>query len=190
MLARAGAYLRQHHLGLLALFVALGGTAYAGATLPRDSVGTGQLRDNAVTSAKVDDRSLLETDFKAGELPRGERGKRGEQGERGRRGKRGPKGERGERGRRGRRGAQGPAGATNVTVRTAPLTVAAGGANATAACTGEERATGGGYAVDSGSATIQQSRPEPASGTPTGWHVAVTATSPAQVTVHVVCAAP
>jgi hypothetical protein len=77
-----------------------------------------------------------------------------------------------------------------VTVRTAPLNIAAGSGNATAACTGGERATGGGYTVDSGSATVQQSRPEPASGTPTGWHVAVTATSPAQVTVHAVCAAP
>jgi hypothetical protein len=187
MLARAGAYVRQHHLGLLALFVALGGTAYAGATLPRDSVDTRQLRDGAVTSVKVKDRSLVESDFKEGELPRGKRGAKGERGERGPRGKRGAKG---ERGRRGRRGAEGAAGATNVTVRTAPLTAAAGAAEATAACTGEERATGGGYSVDSGSATVQQSRPEPAGGTPTGWHVAVTATSPAQVTVHVVCAAP
>ena len=37
----------------LALFVALGGGAYAAATLPRDSVGTAQLRTAAVTLPKL-----------------------------------------------------------------------------------------------------------------------------------------
>lgn len=37
-------------LSLLALFVALGGTTYAAATLPKNSVGTKQLKKNAVTS--------------------------------------------------------------------------------------------------------------------------------------------
>jgi hypothetical protein len=45
-------YLRQHHVGLLALFIALSGTAYA-ATLPRNSVGTPQLKKNAVTAPKI-----------------------------------------------------------------------------------------------------------------------------------------
>jgi hypothetical protein len=36
----------------LALFVALGGSAYAAVGLPRNSVGTKQLKDGAVTSAK------------------------------------------------------------------------------------------------------------------------------------------
>ena len=47
------AYLRRHHIGLLALFVALGGTSYAAAKLPRNSVGTPQLRSGAVTQAKL-----------------------------------------------------------------------------------------------------------------------------------------
>lgn len=55
----------------LALFIALGGGAYAAAKLPADSVGTTQLRDNAVISSKVLDGSLLARDFKAGELPGG-----------------------------------------------------------------------------------------------------------------------
>ena len=52
----------------LALFIALGGTSYAVATLPRDSVGSEQLRTNsvggpeirrqAVKSSDIDDRSV------------------------------------------------------------------------------------------------------------------------------------
>ena len=43
----------------LALVVALGGTSYAATVLPRNSVGTAQLRNNAVTSVKVKNGSLL-----------------------------------------------------------------------------------------------------------------------------------
>jgi hypothetical protein len=187
MLARLGAYLRQHHLGMLALFIALSGTAYA-ASLPADSVGTKQLKDGAVNSSKVRDGSLRKGDFGKGELPRGERGPQGKTGERGPRGKAGP---RGKRGKRGKRGAAGRAGATNVTVRTAPLSVGVGPeAAATASCNGGERATGGGYDVESGGVTVQDSRPEPATGTPSGWHVGATATGAGQLTVYVICAAP
>ena len=52
MLAGMGSYVRRHHVGFLALFIALSGTAYA-ATLPRNSVGTAQLKKNAVTAPKV-----------------------------------------------------------------------------------------------------------------------------------------
>src|SRR3954451_16327990 len=61
-------YLRRHHVGLLALFMAMSGTAYA-ATLPRNSVGTAQLKANAVTSAKVKNGSLRLSDFARGHLP-------------------------------------------------------------------------------------------------------------------------
>jgi hypothetical protein len=46
-------YLKRHHIGLIALFVALGGTSYAATQLPRNSVGTGQIRAGAVTTAKL-----------------------------------------------------------------------------------------------------------------------------------------
>ena len=52
MLARLVSYVRRHHIGFLALSIALSGTAYA-ATLPRNSVGTAQLKKNAVTAPKV-----------------------------------------------------------------------------------------------------------------------------------------
>jgi hypothetical protein len=55
----------------LALFLALGGGAYAATQLPNNSVGTNQLKKNAVISQKVKDGSLLATDFKSGQLPRG-----------------------------------------------------------------------------------------------------------------------
>ena len=48
------AYLRRHHIGLLALFIALGGTSYAAAKLPRNSVGSQQIRSGAVTQSKLE----------------------------------------------------------------------------------------------------------------------------------------
>lgn len=60
----------------LALFVALGGTSYA---VARNSVGSAQLRANAVTSAKVKNRTLQSTDL-APSARAGLRGPRGLQG--------------------------------------------------------------------------------------------------------------
>ena len=72
-----GSYLRRHHVALVALFIALGGTSYAAVALPRGSVGTPQLRKNAVTTAKVKNGSLLAKDFRAGQLPAGPAGSPG-----------------------------------------------------------------------------------------------------------------
>lgn len=46
-------YLRRHHLAIVALFVALGGTSYAATQLPANSVGTRQIRAGAVTPSKL-----------------------------------------------------------------------------------------------------------------------------------------
>lgn len=78
-------------IACVALFVALGGVAYA-AVLPKNSVGTKQLKKNAVTSAKVKDHSLQATDF-AGGLPagpKGDPGPAGTPGVQGEPGERGP----------------------------------------------------------------------------------------------------
>jgi hypothetical protein len=64
-------------VALIALFVALGGTGYAAVRVPPNSVGSTQLKSNAVRSSKVKNRSLLAKDFKAGQLPRGPRGRTG-----------------------------------------------------------------------------------------------------------------
>ena len=54
----------------LALLVALGGTSIAAVNaLPANSVGTAQLKNNAVNSQKVRNNSLLEEDFAPGVLP-------------------------------------------------------------------------------------------------------------------------
>ena len=67
----------------LALTVALGGTGYAAITLPNNSVGTKQLKKNAVVSSKVKNRSLKAVDFASGQLPRGPQGAQGSAGAQG-----------------------------------------------------------------------------------------------------------
>lgn len=67
-------------IATLALFLALGGGAYAAVKLPKNSVTSKQIKNNAVNSAKVANGSLLSRDFKAGQLPAGARGPQGAQG--------------------------------------------------------------------------------------------------------------
>src|SRR3954453_2335920 len=66
-------------VSMMALFVALSGGAYA-LSIPRHSVGSKQLKRNAVTSSKVKNHALLAGDFKPGQLPAGERGPAGDRG--------------------------------------------------------------------------------------------------------------
>ena len=66
-------------ISLIALFVALGGTSYAAITsLPANSVGTKQLKNGAVTAAKINAGSSLKDYLKyGGTLPvRQDRGRR------------------------------------------------------------------------------------------------------------------
>jgi hypothetical protein len=77
----------------LCLFILLGGGAYAAVKLPKNSVGTKQLKkgavkaddlgENAVSSPKVANGSLLKEDFAADQLPPGPQGEQGERGLRG-----------------------------------------------------------------------------------------------------------
>ena len=106
----------------LALLVALSGTGYAVSNLPPGSVGSAQLKDNAVTntkiansavtSEKIRNRSLLAIDFLAGQLPRGKAGAAGPPGALGPAGATGPAGPAGAAGTIG-----------NITVRQAGISV-------------------------------------------------------------------
>jgi hypothetical protein len=109
----------------MALVVALGGVSYAATVLPKNSVGTAQLKKNAVVSKKVTDHSLLARDFKAGQLPTG---RRGPQGDVGASGPRGPQGDVGATGPKGDKGDVGPSTAFS-----------AGDNNLLAATTGSEQ---------------------------------------------------
>ena len=77
----------------LALAIALSGTAVAASVaLAPNSVGTPQLKTNAVTTAKVKNGTLLRADFKAGQVPAGRAGPAGPAGAAGAAGPAGPAG--------------------------------------------------------------------------------------------------
>lgn len=125
----------------VALAVALSGTGIAAVTaaLPRNSVGTAQLKNNAVTSQKVLNGSLLKADFAAGQLPAGKPGQIGPPGPAGPQGLTGP---------------QGPTGLVgDITLHSAsvdvPPTLPAedgkwGNRNVQANCDSDEKGVGGG----------------------------------------------
>jgi hypothetical protein len=184
MLSRLSARLSYANVvATVALFVALGGGAYAAVALPRNSVKAKQIAKNAVRaseiksgavrSSEVRNGSLLAGDFATGQLPKGDKGDKGEP------------------------GAAGPAGATNVRVRRADASVAAGATRLLpAACQAGERATGGGGS-NGGEAGVNiiQSSPYPevsAGTTPTGWQVTYHNTTGADsdIWAYAVCAAP
>lgn len=69
-----------HVVSTIALFVALGGTSYAALNLPANSVGTPQIKNNAVTGAKVRNGSLTLADLKQAGILRGPTGPEGAKG--------------------------------------------------------------------------------------------------------------
>src|SRR5215208_2284169 len=102
--------LRNRHIStsiaVAALLVAVFGSTPLGHAasrmiLPKNSVGTAQIKQAAVTGLKVRDHSLSAVDFRAGELlaaPRGPKGEKGENGEQGAQGETGPEGPEGDKG--------------------------------------------------------------------------------------------
>jgi hypothetical protein len=104
----------------IALGIALTGTSVAAVTaLAPNSVGTPQIKANAVTGAKVRNRSLTRADFAASSLPRG------------------PAGPTGATGPAGPAGPAGPTGVIGaVTVRQAGVVVPGGAAQNSAYSTG------------------------------------------------------
>src|SRR6201996_909465 len=93
----------------LALFFALAGGAWAATQLPKESVGSTQLKDGAVTPGKL-----------SAQAKKSFTGARGEAGAQGALGPRGTEGQRGENGAVGATGMQGLRGATGATGAAGP----------------------------------------------------------------------
>ena len=72
-------------VSMLALLLAMGGTGYA-LSIPKNSVGSAQIKNNAIKTSDVKDGSLLSGDFMAGQIPPGPQGAQGAQGTQGPRG--------------------------------------------------------------------------------------------------------
>ncbi len=128
-------------VAMLALFVALGGASYAAVSLPRNSVGTVQLKANAVNTSKVLNHSLLSADFKSGQIPKGPAG---------------PKGATGATGAAGPAGPAGPAGISGLELVSGTVQTGTGNHSATATCPSGKKAISGGYNTSgiSGTPTI------------------------------------
>jgi hypothetical protein len=150
------------------------GHAAASMVLPKNSVGTAQLKAASVTGAKIKNGSLTAAKFKPGQLPAGPQG---------------PKGDAGPKGDPGQPGANG---ATKVVARYSNATSVQPGASAhaTAGCEAGEKATGGG-GWGSGKLFITQSYPVASAGeTTTAWGIDVFNGDAASQNfrVYVVCA--
>lgn len=118
----------------IALFIALGGVSYAATALPSNSVGTLQIKEKAVTGAKLADGAVVAGKIGPGAVgvsnlgpgaqlalkgatgPAGTKGDKGVPGTPGAKGETGAAGARGPEGPRGETGPQGPAGSAAISV--------------------------------------------------------------------------
>jgi len=108
MLKAFGRFARQNSIGLLALFVALSGTAYAATSLPKNSVGTKQIKNGAVTKSKINSKAISSLKGATGASgPKGDQGIQGIQGLPGVKGDTGIQGIQGLKGDQGIQGIQG-----------------------------------------------------------------------------------
>lgn len=181
----------------LALFVALGGGAYAAFELPPNSVGTPQLKHGAVTSVKVRDGSLRIQDFKLRHLPAGPTGPIGPTGPAGASGPSGPSGPTGRSGPIGPIGPQGaqgdPGGLSGLeVVYTSTASDSFVTKEAEAICPVGKKATGGGVLVSGASSAAPTQSAPGAAPNPVSWygaaHEIVPTTANWAVTVYAMCA--
>lgn len=172
----------------LALFLAGTGTGAAVIkALPKNSVGTAQLKNNAVVSSKIKNGSLKTIDFAVGQLPKGDAGPTGPPGE---------KGEKGENGEKGDKGDPGANAATKIAVHflNGPTVQQGGTTQAIAHCNAGERVVSGGSSlsgVTNGAVLIYDGPNLEAN----GWTAAFRNTNPVKfegfsVRAYVVCVSP
>jgi Collagen triple helix repeat (20 copies) len=109
----------------LALFLALGGAAYAATQLPKNSVGTNQIRKEAVTAGKIAKKTRQQLQGSPG--PAGPAGPQGKTGKPGAKGATGAAGARGAQGNTGAPGIDGTGPAFEATAKpTAPTAIGTG----------------------------------------------------------------
>lgn len=171
----------------VALFLTLSGTSVADVAqvVPPNSVGTPQLRANAVTSPKVRNGSLRVVDL----APAARRALRGQRGPAGPAGPQGPKGDKGDP------GSAGTAGVTEVELvtRTSDAT-SASPRQLSVLCPAGKRAIAGGTQVPFNVAglVLVASIPIVADGSAIGWRGQAVEASPTPatwaITVHAICA--
>jgi hypothetical protein len=181
-----GSHLRRHAVAYLALFVALGGTSYAATALPKNSVGTKQIRNNAVTGAKVKNNSLSQNDLS----PAARAALKGATGPAG---ATGTKGEKGDKGDPGSAGSPGLSGYEVTTASDGDITNSLSTLSGTADCPVGKKVLGGGVLHDElGSFTagpiVEQSGPVTSS--PQGWSADVRGQNNDDwsITVYAICA--
>jgi hypothetical protein len=172
-------------IAFLAIAISLSGVGYAASVLPRNSVGTVQVRNDAIVSSKIKDRSLLRLDVAVGGLPpapRGAKGGRGDVGPAGETGAPGPAGA------RGAAGAQGPRGSTarsGWTFRTAEFSIPFHTPTTRAVnCPDGTKALGGGVTLEGTHANFGKVRQSGPFGLGAGWRVTVTTAGSAPHLAH------
>jgi Collagen triple helix repeat (20 copies) len=199
-------------ISTLCLFLVLGGGAYAATKLPKNSVGTGQIRAGAVTPPKLSAaaKSAL-TGAPGPQGAQGALGPRGPEGEAGPRGFEGQRGLEGEVGPPGEAGKEGAPGLGEAVTRYGPEAELEGRESGIsfAPCGAGTEAVGGGWALTSAAANdtylpvadrpaIEVTSPAktvfeaPEEGKPaTGWEAAinfVTGTTPFGFRAYALCA--
>lgn len=124
----------------LALFLALGGAAWASGALPALSVGTEQLKPNSVRTGKIANRSVTRTKIRKAAIRYAHLNPRLVTRLKGNRGPAGPQGPRGMAGMAGATGAIGPRGATGEIGPVGPQGIP--GATGATGATGVQGVTG------------------------------------------------
>jgi hypothetical protein len=180
-----GKFTYANVMATVAVFLVLGGgTAFAATQmLPKNSVGSMQLKNGAVTPAKLNGAAKSTLTGPAG--PKGATGAAGAKGATG------ATGAPGAQGIQGIQGPPGAAGATKVIVRRGP----SASLTSEAKCLAGEVATGGGAEVtgtNEGEEFITRSDPNLYEGTATAWIAEAEKTNGEAATVqaYVVCASP
>jgi hypothetical protein len=132
-----GRFARQNTIALLALFFALGGTAFGAASFINGS----QIKPHTIAKNRLTNAAIVQL--------KGNRGPRGAQGAQGSRGATGAQGVQGNQGVQGVQGNQGPPGPVDLDYETASLTVAADADGlGQVPCPSNMVATGGGATTD------------------------------------------